>query len=151
MFRGWQDYFGARTYTPGAQLQLPRRVPLRIEPKSYFANERTYLSWISMAILLGGVSTFLVGFSSPSQSEDSEAGGVGSISQKTSDLVTLFYVPLSLCMVGYSFLTFIMRQRYMEKKELGFYYDTTGPVVLAIMIMITLVVITIVAIVDYFT
>ncbi|KAL0023242.1 hypothetical protein WJX79_009189 [Trebouxia sp. C0005] len=26
----------------GANLQLPRKVPLRIEPKSYFANERTF-------------------------------------------------------------------------------------------------------------
>eukprot|EP01024_Parvocaulis_polyphysoides_P052014 TRINITY_DN51221_c0_g1_i1.p2 TRINITY_DN51221_c0_g1~~TRINITY_DN51221_c0_g1_i1.p2 ORF type:complete len:150 (+),score=24.10 TRINITY_DN51221_c0_g1_i1:131-580(+) len=148
--QGWQDFFGARRHTPGAQLQLPRRVPLRIEPKSFFANERTYLSWISMAILLGGVSTFLVGFASNDESDD-EVSGVGSISKNTSDLVTLFYVPLSICMVGYSFFTFIMRQRYMEKKEMGFYYDTTGPVVLAVMIMITLVVITIVAMVDYFT
>eukprot|EP01023_Acetabularia_acetabulum_P017825 TRINITY_DN18968_c0_g2_i12.p4 TRINITY_DN18968_c0_g2~~TRINITY_DN18968_c0_g2_i12.p4 ORF type:complete len:148 (-),score=28.82 TRINITY_DN18968_c0_g2_i12:2132-2575(-) len=147
MVQGWQDFFGARRYTPGAQLQLPRRVPLRIEPKSFFANERTYLSWISMAILLGGVSTFLVGFSE----DEEDDSGVGSISKNTSDLITLFYIPLSVCMVGYSFFTFIMRQRYMEKKEMGFYYDTTGPVILAVMIMITLIVITIVAMLDYFS
>ena len=28
--------FGTRQYTTGAKLQLPRKVPLRIEPKTYF-------------------------------------------------------------------------------------------------------------------
>ena len=28
--------FGTRQHTTGAKLQLPRKVPLRIEPKTYF-------------------------------------------------------------------------------------------------------------------
>jgi len=28
--------FGTRYHTPGAALQLPRKVPMRVEPKSYF-------------------------------------------------------------------------------------------------------------------
>ena len=30
--------FGTRSYTPGARLQLPRKVPLRVEPKSFFGE-----------------------------------------------------------------------------------------------------------------
>ncbi len=35
----WSDnLFGTRYHTEGASLQLPRKVPLRIEPKSYFGE-----------------------------------------------------------------------------------------------------------------
>ncbi len=30
--------FGTRYHTPGAALQLPRKVPMRVEPKSYFGE-----------------------------------------------------------------------------------------------------------------
>ena len=30
--------YGTRNYTPGARYQLPRKVPLRIEPKTYFGE-----------------------------------------------------------------------------------------------------------------
>lgn len=32
--------FGTRYHTPGAALQLPRKVPMRVEPKSYFGETR---------------------------------------------------------------------------------------------------------------
>ena len=41
--------------------QVPRAVPMRIEPKTYFANERTFLSWLHMAVLIGSVGAALVG------------------------------------------------------------------------------------------
>ena len=32
--------FGTKYFTHGAEMQLPRKVPLRIEPKSYFGELR---------------------------------------------------------------------------------------------------------------
>jgi hypothetical protein len=29
---------------------LPRKVPVKVEPKVFFANERTYLAWLHMAV-----------------------------------------------------------------------------------------------------
>lgn len=46
----------------GAQYQKPRKIPLRIEPKTYFANERTFLAWLGMATTLGTISTAIAGF-----------------------------------------------------------------------------------------
>ena len=40
-------------------------VPVRVEPKVYFATERTFLSWLSISILLGGVSTTLLTYGTP--------------------------------------------------------------------------------------
>ena len=37
----------------------PRTVPMRIEPKTYFANERTFLSWLHTAVLIGTIGAGL--------------------------------------------------------------------------------------------
>lgn len=38
--------FGTRTTTVGAALQLPRKAPLRIEPKTYFGEGAVFGFWI---------------------------------------------------------------------------------------------------------
>jgi hypothetical protein len=39
---------------------------MRIEPKTFFANERTFLSWLHMAVTLGSIAAALLGFSTDS-------------------------------------------------------------------------------------
>lgn len=39
-------------------------VPVRVEPKVYFAAERTFLSWLEFSILLGGIAATLLNFGS---------------------------------------------------------------------------------------
>lgn len=39
--------FGTKYFTQGANLQLPRKVPLRIEPKSYFGELHCLLATVS--------------------------------------------------------------------------------------------------------
>jgi hypothetical protein len=33
----------------------PRKMPVKLEPKTFFANERTLLKWINSAVMLGGM------------------------------------------------------------------------------------------------
>jgi hypothetical protein len=42
---------------------LPQGTMMRIEPKTFFANERTFLSWLHMAVTLGSIAAALLGFS----------------------------------------------------------------------------------------
>ena len=37
-------------------------LPTRVEPKVFFANERTFLSWLNFTIMLGGLSVGLLNF-----------------------------------------------------------------------------------------
>ena len=37
-------------------------VPVRVEPKVYFAAERTFLSWLEFSIILGGIAATLLNF-----------------------------------------------------------------------------------------
>ena len=38
---------------------VPRVIPMKIEPKTYFANERTFLSWLHTAVLIGTIGAGL--------------------------------------------------------------------------------------------
>ena len=40
----------------------PRKVPVKIEPKVYFANERTYLAWMHMSVTLASISVAITAF-----------------------------------------------------------------------------------------
>ena len=37
-------------------------LPVRVEPKVSFANERTFLSWLHFTVVLGGLSVGLLNF-----------------------------------------------------------------------------------------
>ena len=44
--------------------KMATSTPMRIEPKTFFANERTFLAWLHMAVTLGSISAALLGFAS---------------------------------------------------------------------------------------
>jgi uncharacterized membrane protein YidH (DUF202 family) len=44
--------------------QKPGSTMMRLEPKTFFANERTFLSWLHMSVTLGSIAAALLGFSS---------------------------------------------------------------------------------------
>lgn len=49
---------------------------MRIEPKTFFANERTFLTWLHMAVTIGTIAAALLGFSGSAQRSDKPAYGV---------------------------------------------------------------------------
>jgi hypothetical protein len=42
----------------------PRKAPIKVEPKVFFANERTFLAWMHISIVLAGASIAILAFSS---------------------------------------------------------------------------------------
>lgn len=40
---------------------------MRVEPKTFFANERTFLTWLHMAVTIGTIAAALLGFSGSAQ------------------------------------------------------------------------------------
>jgi hypothetical protein len=45
--------------------------------------------------------------------------GKRSISQGTSQLITIFMLPLAILMIVYAMLTFYYRSKYMQQKQVG--------------------------------
>ena len=65
-FEDAYNLMGSSNETLSGNLPLPKGVkiapkfPARIEPKTYFANERTFVQWISASILLLNISGYLL-------------------------------------------------------------------------------------------
>jgi uncharacterized membrane protein YidH (DUF202 family) len=100
-------------------------VPVRIEPKVYFAAERTFLKWLNTAIFIAGIATTLLNFTPP---EDSR----GLIS---SAIFTL----TALLAIAYSAIIFVFRAyRLRARRAEGLYYDRYGPTVLCVVLLAAL-------------
>ncbi|KAG6910837.1 hypothetical protein DXG01_007152 [Tephrocybe rancida] len=100
-------------------------VPLRIEPKVYFAAERTFLKWMNTAVFIGTIATTLLNFTKP---EDSR----GLIS-------AAFFTFAALLAIAYSVGIFVYRSyRLRERHAEGLYYDKYGPTILCVVLFLAL-------------
>ncbi|OCK81742.1 vacuolar transporter chaperone 1 [Lepidopterella palustris CBS 459.81] len=96
---------------PGKRIALPTRV----EPKVFFANERTFLSWLNFTVILGGLAIGLLNFGDK----------VGQIS---AGLFTL----VAMAAMLYALFTFHWRANSIRQRGQGGFDDRLGPTVLAI-------------------
>jgi uncharacterized membrane protein YidH (DUF202 family) len=69
-----------------------RKVPVKVEPKVFFANERTFLAWLHMALTLASISVGIVSFSSDDSS---------------SRIYGLTMMPVSIAFCGYALMTYM--------------------------------------------
>jgi hypothetical protein len=54
------NYTALRSASPKGLASKPRKVPVKVEPKVFFANERTFLAWLNMAVTLSSISMAIV-------------------------------------------------------------------------------------------
>jgi SPX domain protein involved in polyphosphate accumulation/uncharacterized membrane protein YidH (DUF202 family) len=94
-----------------------RKMPVKIEPKVFFANERTFLAWLHMAVTIASVSVAILAFSK----EHSDV----------SQVYGLILLPLSIVFCAYALYTFQWRRKKIQERDPGPYDDGFGPVVLA--------------------
>ncbi|MCJ1232251.1 vacuolar transporter chaperone [Varicellaria rhodocarpa] len=99
---------------PGKRIALPTRV----EPKVFFANERTFLSWLNFTIILGGLAIGLLNF----------GDSVGRIS---AGLFTL----VAMATMVYALVTYHWRARSIRMRGQGGFDDRLGPSVLAVALL----------------
>lgn len=60
-FSSWFGSKSDHSYQPIEQsAPKPRKVPVKVEPKVFFANERTFLAWLHMAVTLASISIAIV-------------------------------------------------------------------------------------------
>ncbi len=95
----------------------------RIEPKLFFANERTLLHWLSMSVLLSGAGAALLAF------------GAQNI---TSELYALGLLPLSILFAFYATFQFIWRTKRIHDRIVDRWDDPLGPLVLGSALVIAL-------------
>ncbi|KAG0170198.1 vacuolar transporter chaperone [Apophysomyces sp. BC1034] len=96
-------------------VKVPKKVvtPLRVEPKVFFANERTYFSWMSFGTLLATFSIALF--------------NAGDAVGKLSGIV---YTLVSLSTLLYGMGLYYRRRELIRAKAPGPYDDVAGPTVI---------------------
>ncbi|KAF8486248.1 SPX-domain-containing protein [Russula ochroleuca] len=100
-------------------------IPVRVEPKVYFAAERTFLSWLHFAIYIGTIATTLLNFIPP----DDERGL----------LCAALFTFTALLAIVYSAAIFVYRTLHLRKRRAeGVYYDKYGPTILCVVLLAAL-------------
>lgn len=98
-------------------------VPVRVEPKVYFAAERTFLSWLEFSILLGSIAAALLNFG---------------------DAVALYAAcgfTVTACMaLLYSVGSYVIRVWLIRERraKLSRYYDWWGPTLLCCLLFLAM-------------
>jgi len=100
----------------------PRKVPMKVEPKTYFANERTMLSWLHMAVTLGTIGAAML-----------------AVDTAGTRLAGMLLLPVAVLFALYAVMTFHWRSRGIAHKDSATpMHDMVGPTVLAIVLMLAL-------------
>jgi len=94
----------------------PKRIalPIRVEPKVFFANERTFLSWLNFTVILGGLSIGLLNF----------GDSVG----RTAAVI---FTGVAMATMVYALVTYHWRARSIRMRGQGGFDDRWGPTFLA--------------------
>lgn len=152
-----------------------RFVPVKVEPKTFFANERTLLQWLSMSVLLLFAALALLsldqgnaqgqafggtGFIQPTgvsvtESAAADAQGFSTSStssslQKHSNATFLggaILAPVSVLFMAYALWTYLWRARRIARREPSARYDDiVGPTVLVVVLVVVSAIAVVVAI-----
>lgn len=93
-------------------------VPVRVEPKVYFANERTFLSWLEFSIILGSIAAALLNLGAD---RVAIAGSMG------------FTIIAALALI-YSVVIYYLRVQMVRKRRASIsrYYDKWGTTALCV-------------------
>ena len=92
---GGDDGKSSLLLTPAAK----RHVPIKIEPKTFFANERTMLQWLNMATLILFTSLALISYNDPvARNKVMEDGALDYSSQ----LAGAVLAPVSVVFIAYA-------------------------------------------------
>lgn len=109
---------------PIGSLVKQRKIPIKVEPKVFFANERTFIAWLHIAVLLAGASIAIVSFAD---------------ANPFSQLYGVILLPVAIAFIGYAMWQYAKRAAMIRRRDPGPYEDIVGPTVLGIMLMISIV------------
>lgn len=101
-------------------------IPVRIEPKVHFANERTFLKWLHFSVLLATIATTLLNFIAPDDA-------VGLLSAAC-------FTGTALLAILYSAGMYTLRVMRLRKRLAISYHDPYGPTLLCVALIASVLV-----------
>jgi len=110
--------FGIRQRHHKKEPRIAPKQPARVEPKSYFANERTFIQWISASLLLVTVAVILLDFDPHHTNYPLIKVGLGLLSCAT-------------LIIFYALYSYKRRVQLLKRGQNYGYVDHCGPVFLS--------------------
>ncbi|KAF8484829.1 vacuolar transporter chaperone 1 [Russula ochroleuca] len=98
-------------------------LPVRVEPKVAFANERTFLSWLHFTVILGGLAVGLLNFG-----------------DKASKISAAMFSVVAIGIMSYALYTYHWRANSIRKGGRGPYDDRLGPTLLCAALLVSVIV-----------
>jgi uncharacterized membrane protein YidH (DUF202 family) len=99
----------------------------KIEPKVYFANERTYLHWLHYGVILSSIAAGILSFS-------------GDAGETWGEWYALALLPVSLGFCLYALHVFLWRQDQIKNRIPARWDDPMGPLILGSTVAIILII-----------
>lgn len=121
---GHPNAFHPNPITISSNLLKKRQAAIKIEPKVFFANERTFLAWLHSSVLLAGASVAL---------------SSGAKDDLMKQLYSIILLPVAIIFMVYSMRQYGKRSMMIRRRAPGPYEDIIGPSVLAVAVMISIV------------
>jgi uncharacterized membrane protein YidH (DUF202 family) len=119
------------------------KIPMKVEPCSFYSNECTVLAWVQMALTVGGSAAVL-------SMCDMSIGSEGPISSSLVEYFQMLLVRASVLVLSYGLFLFLLRYKCMRGKTVIMYVDRIGTVLLMLMILCVLLAITFKAYCSFF-
>ena len=89
-------------------------------PKGFFANERTFLSWLQMCLILGAMAVGLLNFG-----------------DRIAQMAGMMFAAISIGFMFYALYQFNVRADRLRQKERGnFFEDSTGLIVMVAVVFV---------------
>ncbi|KAK2080664.1 hypothetical protein QBZ16_000518 [Prototheca wickerhamii] len=139
---GWLAWLGLRPRG------VATAIPMRLEPKTFLASERTFLSWMHMAITLASIATALLAFAGASKQRLDPLHRVGG---NLVLFVAFILLPLAIFIVAYAAVVFTWRSRQIALKQASYIDDRRGPYLLVVLVVLALSAIFVASSVDLIT
>ncbi|PPQ63938.1 hypothetical protein CVT24_009113 [Panaeolus cyanescens] len=100
------------------QVRVPKKIPtsIKVEGKVWFANERTWVSWLNISILL---ATLALGLFNASKDDIAQT-------------FAFVYALISVCTLIYGYVLYQHRISMIRRRDPGHFDALAGPVVLSI-------------------
>ncbi|SGY66935.1 BQ5605_C004g02726 [Microbotryum silenes-dioicae] len=98
-------------------------LPVRVEPKVFFANERTFLSWLNFTVVLGGLAVGLLNFG-----------------DRVGKIAAGMFTVVAMSIMIYALITYHWRANAIRKRGSGPYDDRLGPTVLCLALLSAIII-----------
>lgn len=105
-------------YLLGKRIALPTRV----EPKVYFANERTFLSWLNFAVIIGALAVGMLNFG-----------------DKAAKISAFLFTGVAVLTLLYALRTYHWRAKLIRVRGQAGFDDRIGPTILALLLLVAVI------------